>query len=185
MTSLSNRSASRSTPASSNGCGPCTSRAPQPGFVISTGRSAMGRRRRSSSAIRSLKLPIDSTFKGLTLLGRSSKQLLPMNAKKILEELKAMGSEGVKKIFLNHGIKEPLFGVKGGDMKKIQKRIKKDHQLALELYDTGNYDAMYLAALIADDAKMTRKDLAHWVEKANCGPLAAVPGPGGPGGSPH
>ena len=108
-----------------------------------------------------------------------------MNAKKILEELKAMGSEGVKKIFLNHGIKEPLFGVKVGDMKKIQKRIKKDHQLALELYDTGNYDAMYLAALIADDAKMTRKDLNHWVEKANCGPLAAVPVPWVTVGSPH
>jgi len=108
-----------------------------------------------------------------------------MNAPEILKELKTMGSESVKKIFLNHGIKEPLFGVKVGDMKKIQKRIKKDYQLALELYDTGNYDAMYLAALIADDAKMSRKDLSHWVEKANCGPLAVVPVPWVTVGSPH
>ena len=44
-------------------------------------------------------------------------------------------------------------------MKKIQKRVKMDYQLALDLYDTGIADAMYLAGLIADDAKMTRKDL--------------------------
>jgi len=108
-----------------------------------------------------------------------------MNTSEVLKELKAMGSEGIKKILLNHGIKEPLFGVKVGDMKKLQKRIKKDHQLALDLYDTGNYDAMYLAALIADDAKMTRKDLNHWVDKANSGPLAAVPVPWVTVGSPH
>ena len=45
------------------------------------------------------------------------------------------------------------------DLKKFQKRIKKDYQLALDLYDTGIYDAMYLAGLIADDAQMTKKDL--------------------------
>ena len=62
-------------------------------------------------------------------------------------------------------------------LKKFQKRIKKDYQLALDLYDTGNYDAMYLAGLIADDARMTRKDLQHWVEKAYAGSLpgATVP----------
>ena len=67
----------------------------------------------------------------------------------------------------NHGVQEPFFGVKIGDMKKIQKRIKKDYQLALDLYDTGNYDAMYLAGLIADDARMTKKDLNQWVKMAN------------------
>ena len=30
---------------------------------------------------------------------------------------------------------------------------------------------MYLAGLIADDAKMTKKDLKHWVAKAYCRPL--------------
>jgi 3-methyladenine DNA glycosylase AlkD len=58
--------------------------------------------------------------------------------------------------------------VKIEDLKKIQKRIKKDYRLALDLYDTGIYDAMYLAGLIADDPKMTKKDLRHWLAKANC-----------------
>ena len=71
-------------------------------------------------------------------------------------------------MLLKHCIKEPVFGVKIEDMKKIQKRVKKDYQLALDLYDTGVYDAMYLAGLIADDARMTKKDLQRWVENATC-----------------
>src|SRR5687767_10748285 len=91
-----------------------------------------------------------------------------MNAKKILEEIKPLGSESYKKmLFNNYGVKEPIYGVKIEDLKKIQKRIKKDYQLALDLYDTGVYDAMYLAGLIADDAKMTKRDLQRWVQNAN------------------
>ena len=69
---------------------------------------------------------------------------------------------------MTHGAQEPCFGVKVEDMKKIQKRIKMDYKLALELYDTGIADMMYLAGLIADDAKMTKKDLQKWVEGATC-----------------
>jgi 3-methyladenine DNA glycosylase AlkD len=90
-----------------------------------------------------------------------------MTAEDILNELKPLGQESYKKILLNHGIREPILGVKIEHMKKIQKRIKKNYQLALDLYDTGIYDAMYLAGLIADDQKMTKKDLQHWVENAN------------------
>jgi 3-methyladenine DNA glycosylase AlkD len=86
----------------------------------------------------------------------------------ILNELEPLGRESYKKTMMNHGIKEPIFGVSIAEMKKIQKRIKKDYQLALDLFDTGVYDAMYLAGLIADDVKMTKKDLTKWVENANC-----------------
>jgi 3-methyladenine DNA glycosylase AlkD len=87
-----------------------------------------------------------------------------MTAEDILSELEPLGQEAYKKILLNHGIQEPVLGVKIEHMKKIQKRIKKNYQLALDLYNTGIYDAMYLAGLIADDQKMTKKDLQHWVE---------------------
>ena len=97
-----------------------------------------------------------------------------MTAREIVEELRTLGAESIKKVLRNHGVQEPFFGVKIGDMKKIQKRIKKDYQLALDLYDTGNYDAMYLAGLIADDAKMTKKDLNQWVKSANGGALASA-----------
>src|SRR6185503_9822732 len=82
-----------------------------------------------------------------------------MSAKNILGKLKPLGKESYKQMLMrNYGVKEPCFGVPIGELKKFQKRIKKDYQLALDLYDTGNYDAMYLAGLIADDARMTKKD---------------------------
>src|SRR5436190_4812607 len=89
-----------------------------------------------------------------------------MTANEVVEELKSLSSESIKKVLLKHGAKEPFFGVKVEHLKKIQKRIKKDYQLALDLYATGNSDAMYLAGLIADDAQMTKKDLQRWVEQA-------------------
>jgi len=53
-----------------------------------------------------------------------------------------------------------------GDMKPLQKKIKKNYQLALDLYDTGVSEAMYLAGLIADETKMTKQDLQKWAENA-------------------
>ncbi len=91
-----------------------------------------------------------------------------MTAQEILDEIKPLGSDSYKRVMFNHGVKEPLYGVKIGDMQKIVKRIKKDYQLALDLYDTGVYDAMYLAGLIADDMRMTKENLQHWVDKAYC-----------------
>lgn len=109
-----------------------------------------------------------------------------MTAKEILEEMKPLGRESYKKLlFKNYGVREPCFGVAIGELKKFQKRIKRDYQLALDLYDTGNYDAMYLAGLIADDARMTRQDLQRWVEKAYAGSLPGATVPWVAAGSPH
>jgi 3-methyladenine DNA glycosylase AlkD len=94
-----------------------------------------------------------------------------MTAAEIMKELKSLGTDGYKRILCNHGANEPMFGVKIEELKKYQKRIKKDYQLALDLFATGNYDAQYLAGLIADEAKMTKKDLQNWLKNANCDAL--------------
>jgi len=90
-----------------------------------------------------------------------------MNVKEVLKELESFGNESTKKIFIRHGAKEPLFGVKVQDMKKILKKIKNNHNLAIDLYNSGNGDAMYLAGLVADKTKITKQLLDQWVEKAN------------------
>src|SRR6476661_1474152 len=100
---------------------------------------------------------------------RSEKE---MTAKEIVAELKKYATAQTKKTWMNHGAQEPCLGVKVEDMKKIQKRVKMDYQLALDLYDTGIADAMYLAGLIADDAKMTKRDLQKWVKNATWGAVA-------------
>jgi 3-methyladenine DNA glycosylase AlkD len=92
--------------------------------------------------------------------------------KAIVKELEALGSEGYRRILRKHGVRDPLFGVKISELKTIQKRIKRDHQLALDLYATGIYDAMHLAGLIADDKKMTKRDLQRWLDEAYCPAIA-------------
>jgi 3-methyladenine DNA glycosylase AlkD len=89
-----------------------------------------------------------------------------MTLEQILAELKELGTAQTKKTWMTHGASEPCFGVKVEDMKKIQKRIKMDYQLAMDLYDTGIADAQYLAGLIADDARMTKNDLQRWVKNS-------------------
>jgi 3-methyladenine DNA glycosylase AlkD len=108
-----------------------------------------------------------------------------MTAKEILAELKPLGSDSYKRVMFNHGVKEPCFGVKISDLQKVQKRIRNDYQLALDLYDTGNYDAMYLAGLIADDARMTKKDLNRWIANTTHSPLASSTVAWVAAGSPH
>lgn len=95
-----------------------------------------------------------------------------MNADEVIAQIKKLGKASYKKTMLNHGVKEPIYGASIADMKKIVKGVKKDQKLALDLYASGIYDAMYLAGLVADDEKFTKKDLETWVEKANCAPLA-------------
>jgi hypothetical protein len=108
-----------------------------------------------------------------------------MTASEIVEELRPLGTDAYKRILQNHGVQEPCFGVKIEHLKKIQKRVKADYQLALDLYDTGIYDARYLAGLIADDANMTRKDLRHWLATANCAMLSEFTVPWVAAGSKH
>ena len=109
----------------------------------------------------------------------------PPTARDILAELKPLGADGYARILKNHGVNDPVYGVKIEYLKKIQKRIKTDHRLALDLYASGIYDAQYLAGLIADDAKMTPKDLARWLETANSHTLCAFTVAWVAAGSPH
>lgn len=83
-----------------------------------------------------------------------------------MSQLEALGDPNTKKILTKHGAKEPFFGVKVADLKKVLKNHKKNHELALELYDTGNSDAMYLAGLMADEKKVDKVMLQDWVDKA-------------------
>jgi 3-methyladenine DNA glycosylase AlkD len=89
-----------------------------------------------------------------------------MTTDDILKKLESYGDEQTKKTLMRHGAKEPLFGVKVQDLKKILKKTKKNHKLSLELYASGNSDAMYLAGLMADEKQITKQQLQNWVDKA-------------------
>ena len=90
-----------------------------------------------------------------------------MTTPQVISELKKAVSDNIKKILFRHGAKEPIYGVKIEELKKIQKKIKTDQQqIALELFDSGISDAQYLAGLMADGSKMNKKQLSNWADKA-------------------
>lgn len=89
-----------------------------------------------------------------------------MDFETVMQELKALSKERMKKIYLSNGAREPLFGVATGAMKPMSKKIKINQELAEELYATGNYDAMYFAGIIADPKAMTAEDYDRWLDSA-------------------
>jgi 3-methyladenine DNA glycosylase AlkD len=90
-----------------------------------------------------------------------------MTLDEVMRELESKGSASTKRTHQRHGAPEPLFGVKVGDLKVMVKKLKGEQDLALELYATGNSDAMYLAGLIADGSQMTKKQLDQWATGAS------------------
>ena len=103
----------------------------------------------------------------------------------VLSELEKKGSEQTRKTFRRHGAPEAMFGVNVGDLKPIAKRIKGQQELACELYDTGNSDAMYLAGLVADGAQMTKRQLNAWARNATWYMISEYTVPGVAVESPH
>lgn len=89
-----------------------------------------------------------------------------MTFEEVMTSLKSLGNEQTRKTWLNHGAKGEVWGVKIGDMKVIQKKIKRDHELALRLFATGNVDAMYFGGLISEPQKMSKAELNKWAKLA-------------------
>jgi len=107
------------------------------------------------------------------------------NVSSIMTELEKKGSEQTRKTFLRHGAPEDMFGVKVGDLKPIAKRIKGRQELACQLYDTGNSDAMYLAGLVADGGQMNKRQLNAWAKSASWYMISEYTVPGVAAESPH
>jgi 3-methyladenine DNA glycosylase AlkD len=94
--------------------------------------------------------------------------------KSVMDTLKSKGSEKTRATYVRHGIPAGrLFGVSVADLKLIAKTIKGDQALALELYATGNMDAMYLAGMVAKGGAMTKAQLQSWAEGADSMPMIA------------
>lgn len=87
--------------------------------------------------------------------------------KSIVAVLQSKGSEQTRKTYSRHGIPvDRMFGVSIADLKVIAKGIKGNQQIALDLFETGNLDAMYLAGMVADGRKMTKSQLQDWAKRA-------------------
>jgi len=59
---------------------------------------------------------------------------------------------------------EKRLGVTVPEMRQIAKEMGKDHQLALELWETGISEAMMVASMIDLPAEVTEKQMEQWVK---------------------
>jgi len=95
-----------------------------------------------------------------------------MTLAQAMSALEKAGSAQTRKTYARHGATGPMFGVSFATLKTMLKRIGVDQELALALWDTGNFDARNLAVKIADPARMSSLDLDRWAKApmpAACG----------------
>jgi 3-methyladenine DNA glycosylase AlkD len=85
-----------------------------------------------------------------------------MNLNSALRELKRRGTAQNRKVYRRHGVGENMYGVSVADLRLLAKQIKIDHDLAVQLWATGNHDAQVLATLIADPTQLDAKTLDAW-----------------------
>ena len=86
-----------------------------------------------------------------------------MTVKEAIKELEALGDERVRKLNAKSGAGDNHFGVSLGEIRKLAKKIKTDHDLALALWDTGNVDAQFLSTLLIQPKKLSAKELDRMV----------------------
>ena len=88
-----------------------------------------------------------------------------MSVTEVMSALEKAGTEQARKTYARHGAKGPMFGVSFADLKSLVKRIKVDHDLAMALWATGNFDARVLAVKVADPLLMSPKELDRWASE--------------------
>ena len=90
-----------------------------------------------------------------------------MTLNETLKQLKALGNEKVRAQNAKHGAGDNQFGVSLGDIRKLAKKIRTDHALALSLWENGNVDAQFLAALLIQPKKLSAKEMDRMVRSVS------------------
>jgi 3-methyladenine DNA glycosylase AlkD len=82
-----------------------------------------------------------------------------MTLKETLNKLEELSDEKTLKYNLKNNVGDNQYGVKLGDLRKVAKKIKTNHNLAIELWATKNYDAQMLSMLIIEPETLTTDKL--------------------------
>jgi len=86
-----------------------------------------------------------------------------MNAEEIIERLKQTSDpkylEGMKRFAVDNS---KALGISLPNLRKVAKGIKKDHQLALDLWATGIHECRVLASLVDDPKLVTPEQMDNW-----------------------
>ncbi|MBL8990329.1 MAG: DNA alkylation repair protein [Phycisphaerae bacterium] len=98
-----------------------------------------------------------------------------MTVKEALARLESMGDAARRKHNTKAGAPDNQFGVKLGDIRALAGKIKPPpppHDLALQLWDTGNVDAQLLATLLFKPESLTARQADALTRSATCTQVA-------------
>ncbi len=89
-----------------------------------------------------------------------------MTVDELLVMIKERADEQTKRTMMRSGGVEPLYGTKIGELKKLMRYVRKNQELALQLYASQVSEAMYLAGLCIDPKLMSKEQLESWARQA-------------------
>ena len=99
---------------------------------------------------------------------RGARIIVAMTVNEILAQLKSLGDDARRAHNTKAGAPDNQFGVKLGDIRAMAKKIKADHELALNLWDTGNVEAQLLATLIIKPKSLSADELEKLTRSTTC-----------------
>ncbi len=88
----------------------------------------------------------------------------PMSFAEVFAPLEAWGSENTRRIYARMGAGENQFGVTLGNLRGLVRKLKTNHGLALQLWATGNVDAMILATMLMAPDRLPVKEIEGMVK---------------------
>ena len=95
---------------------------------------------------------------------KPSEQRERWTCERCLEELRKLGTQRNVDGMARYGIvAKVVYGVSKPKMDELARRIGKNHQLALTLWDSGVHDARILAGLVDVPAEVTAAQMNKWV----------------------
>jgi 3-methyladenine DNA glycosylase AlkD len=87
----------------------------------------------------------------------------PADVGRVIHELRALGSEAGRAGMARFGIAtDRAFGVSMQQMKPLARRHRRDHDLALALWQSGFHEARILAALVEEPKLVTSRQMDEW-----------------------
>src|SRR5215831_18302022 len=101
-------------------------------------------------------------------LMRVARIIVGMTVNEVLAQLESLGDDARRAHNTKAGAPDNQFGVKLGDNRAMAKKIKTDHELALNLWDTRNVDAQLLAALIIQPKSLSADELDKLTRSTTC-----------------
>jgi 3-methyladenine DNA glycosylase AlkD len=84
-------------------------------------------------------------------------------ADEIVAHLRSLASEDNREGMKRYGIRiDRALGISHGVQRDIAKKIKRNHERAFELWDTGITEAQFIAGVTADPKRFTAEDARRW-----------------------